>query len=550
MKKLSIKIKLIAFVLCSSAILGITCLGSWHSLNQVSRSMKVVTQLSVPKLSHLSDMRYFGSEVTRLFLRVSTAGLSESEVTRLKTKLDDHVKLYEASEKEYLSLPATDEEKELFATQDQKWDEALKLIREGVDLVGNPDQAAVLKLAELNSTTVAKAKVKHNETFQKLHAYQSKVSEEWRDKAEQSANEGFHFLILLSSIGISFNIIGGILFARYLFNALVAIVSRLNREASEVTSAAQSIASTSDQISGGATEQAASLEQTAASMTEITAMVANSASSARISRSVATESHQAALEGEQVMEQLRLSITDIERANESILQQVDQSNHQIGEIVTIIETIRERTKVINDIVFQTKLLSFNASVEAARAGEQGKGFAVVAEEVGKLAQMSGAAAKEITTLLTESVDRVRTTISQNQQSVGGLVKSGSEKIHIAVSVAGRGTEVLQNIVSNVTKMESHITEIANAADEQSKGISEVNTAISQLENVTQLNSAAAEESAASSETLREQALELYQIIGELNQVIQGAGQAAEIQTGEILDFPDQKSDPNAGLKVA
>lgn len=538
LNKLSIKTKLIGLVFCSSIILGVTCFGAWYSLSQVSREMNLVTQLSVPKLSHLSDMRYFGSEVTRLFLRVSTTGLPEKEVARLKGKLEDHVKLYEESEKQYLTLASDDEEKGLFGAQDQKWDEALTLIREGAELIGKPDEASVKRLEELNSSVVAKAKVQHNENFQKLHEHQSKMSAEWRDNAEKSASEGFSFLLLLSSFGISFNIIGGIFFARYLSNALVSIVSRLNREATDVTSAAQAISSTSDQISGGATEQAASLEETAASMNEITAMVANSASSAKISRSVAGESHRAAVEGEKVMDQLRASIGEIDKANESIMTEVDQSNRQIGEIVTIIETIRDRTKVINDIVFQTKLLSFNASVEAARAGDQGKGFAVVAEEVGKLAQMSGDAAREIASLLTESVDKVRSTVSQSQERVGGLISSGSEKIRAAVTVAGRGTEVLQNIVTNVTKMESHITEIANAADEQSKGISEVNTAISQLDNVTQLNSSAAEESAASAESLKEQALELYRIIGELNQVIRGEGASAQSESSaQIIDMP-------------
>lgn len=99
------------------------------------------------------------------------------------------------------------------------------------------------------------------------------------------------------------------------------------------------------------------------------------------------------------------SITEISESNDRIMSQVADGNRKISEIVQVISEIGNKTKVINDIVFQTKLLSFNASVEAARAGEHGKGFAVVAEEVGNLAQMSGNAAKEISDMLNGSVSR-------------------------------------------------------------------------------------------------------------------------------------------------
>lgn len=521
LKKLSMKTKLLILVMFSSVMLAVMSLGGWYSLNDLKVNMDRVTQLSVPKLSHLSNMRYFGSEVTRLFLRVTTAGLSEKEVTRLKGKLEEHVTLYETSEALYLKMPFEEGEKELYTTQDTKWDETVVLIREGVILIGKTDEVSIERLQNLNSTLVAKSKVGHNDAFQFLQDFQTKKSEEWRADADKSAGNGRNFLLILSGLGISLNVIGGILFAQYLARVLISISARLNREAVEVRAAAESIATTSVQISSGATEQAASLEQTAASMNEITAMVSNSASSAKKSRLVASESQIAVSTGKDVMQDLLGAITDIDQSNNLIMSEVANSNQQIGEIVSMIETIREKTKVINDIVFQTKLLSFNASVEAARAGEMGKGFAVVAEEVGKLALVSGTAAKEIGTLLSESVEKVRSTISRSQQSVGGLISSGSTKIRNGVSIATHGTEVLGSIVTNVAMMESHIAEISNAADEQAKGVDEINSAITQLDNVTQINSSAAEESAASADALKRQAQELYEIIAELNQVITG-----------------------------
>ncbi|RYZ63558.1 MAG: hypothetical protein EOP09_17470, partial [Proteobacteria bacterium] len=377
--------------------------------------------------------------------------------------------LYEASENKYLAMPFEAGEEALFNSQNERWDQALVLIREGVTLIGNKDPAAIERLLALNSSVVAKAKVGHNDEFEKLHTFQSGMSDTWRLEAETSAERGNQFLLIAAVLGISFNFLIGFIFARHISQILVSISNRLNQEASEVTLAATTIASTSDLLSSGATQQAASLEETAASMNEITAMVSNSAANARKSRDIAGESQVAVKQGREVMENIQSAISDIERANLSIMAEVKNSNLEINQIVTIIETIRDRTKVINDIVIQTKLLSFNASVEAARAGEMGRGFAVVAEEVGKLAQMSGDAAKEISGLLSESVDKVRSTVQKNQVTVTEFIKIGSEKIRVGVGIAAQGVEVLQGIVSNVNVMESCIAEISNAAEEQSRG---------------------------------------------------------------------------------
>src|SRR6202007_2185187 len=107
--------------------------------------------------------------------------------------------------------------------------------------------------------------------------------------------------------------------------------------------------------------------------------------------------------------------------NDHVMDQIKQSNEKVADIVKVISEIGNKTKVINDIVFQTKLLSFNASVEAARAGEHGRGFAGVCRGVGNLAEMSGKSAKEISSLLEESVSRVETMVAETRQTVAGLM---------------------------------------------------------------------------------------------------------------------------------
>lgn len=544
--RLSLHRKLMLGVFTSCFILTLTCASAWYSLKLMKSNVFQLTDQSVPKLSQLSDMRYFGSEVVRLFLRVSTRGLPESEITRLKKKLDDHVQLYADAEKNYLALPFEAGEKELYEEQNARWQETLKLIAEGVGLVTQSDAAAEARLKELNATLVPKAKVSHNESFAKLHQFQSNISNARREQTQKDARIGDSILAVFVVLGSAVNIIGGFAFARSLSRRLERFVHNLDREAAQLSRAAQSISATSQQLSSGATEQASSLSETAATMNEITAMVTRSSNYARASREASVESRKVANEGIKVMGQLLQSIEDMNEANSNIMREVAHSNTKITEIINIIETIRDKAKVINDIVFQTKLLSFNASVESARAGENGKGFAVVAEEVGNLAQLSGSAARDISILLTESVERVRDTITGTQKNVGDLVALGADRIKTSLDIAARADKVLGSIAQNTGLMENHINEIAISADEQSRGIHEVNAAVHQLDSVVQINSNAAEDSSAAALTLKDQAQSLYSLITELKSVVSGAvAQASPERSGSVAIKPSDEEEAKA-----
>ncbi len=201
--------------------------------------------------------------------------------------------------------------------------------------------------------------------------------------------------------------------------------------------------------------------------------------------------------------------------------QVNQSNLQMADIIKVIHQIGEKTKVINDIVFQTKLLSFNASVEAARAGEHGKGFAVVAEEVGNLAQMSGNAAREISDMLAGSISKVETIVQETKTKVESLISLGKQKVDSGVSVAKQCAEVLTEIVDNVSKVSGLAHEISSASQEQAQGVAEINKAMSQMDTVTQQNAATSEETASAAEELSAQAETLKSAVEDLVRTVEG-----------------------------
>ncbi len=250
---------------------------------------------------------------------------------------------------------------------------------------------------------------------------------------------------------------------------LNGIVSNVARSSWRVTAVANELANDSAGLSKRTEEQALALEETAASMEELTGTVKQSADHAGQANQLAAAARMQAEQGGQVVDQAIVAMDAI-----------NQSSRKIADIIG----------VIDEIAFQTNLLALNAAVEAARAGEQGRGFAVVAGEVRKLAQRSADAAKEIKSLITDSVAKV---------GDGGKLVENS----------GR---TLREIVTSVKKVSDIVAEIAAATREQASGIEQANKAILRMDQVTQQNTALVEQTTAVSRTMDEQARELHQLM--------------------------------------
>jgi len=252
-------------------------------------------------------------------------------------------------------------------------------------------------------------------------------------------------------------------------SSLAQVVGRVREASDAIATGSVQIAHGSADLSARTEQQAASLQQTAASMDQMNASVTSNADAARRATQMAGNASGAASKGGEVVSEVVDTMDDIA-----------QSSRRIADIIT----------VIDGIAFQTNILALNAAVEAARAGEQGRGFAVVAGEVRTLAQRSAEAAREIKSLISDSVEKV---------------DAGSRLVRTAGAT-------MEDIVSQVRSVSSLITEISQASIEQASGIGQVSQAVAHLDDATQHNAALVEQSAAAAEGLKDQSAQLAEVV--------------------------------------
>lgn len=299
------------------------------------------------------------------------------------------------------------------------------------------------------------------------------------------------------------------------------IAEAVFQDSNAVFSASEDLAINSTQLSTASTQQAASLQETAASLDEINAMVMQNTESCVLSKTKSQESKSTAEYGQESVRRMSSAMEQISAQNSQIVSEMETNNKEIREVIKVIAEIEEKTRVINDIVFQTKLLSFNASVEAARAGEHGKGFSVVAEEVGKLAEMSGRAAKEISDLLSSSLINVESIINTSTSKVERLINDGKSRIEEGIRTVKESETSLVKILENVSSLNEMMEGIAAASQEQNLGLQEISKAMGQLDAVTQSNSVISVKTSNATFKLNDQAGSLKSAAASLLQLVEG-----------------------------
>ena len=285
--------------------------------------------------------------------------------------------------------------------------------------------------------------------------------------------------------------------------AMKKIRQQLGAATKEIQFSSDSLANASQRMAGSATQAAAAIQESVSSMAEMTAMLGQTTQHTSATSTVAQEVLLQAQDGTHIMEEMSSSI-----------HRIADANGRLQDIVKIIEDINAKTNIINEIVFKTQLLAVNASIEAARAGHHGKGFSVVANEVANLANLSGKAAAEIRSLLKASAGQVTEIIDHT-----------SKTVHSGEQVSQQAVEAFNSIAKGISEISSKLIQINDAAKEQELGVRQTSTALTQMNEATAANSAAARENAGLGINLKTQVERLVSVGRAMNYVVIGVEQA-------------------------
>jgi len=506
-KNLSIKARLIfviGFLSVLLAAMGLVGLNSLQTTNNDLKSLYEDRLIALTQLGQVSDAVSEG--------RSGIANAIVADPNKLEANLDALQAKLKAGEKvwaEYMATYLTPEEKQY---ADQFIILNRKFLDEGVKPTIEALRSHDLPLAgDLYNGKVLQLHAQADAGITKLEALQQNVGKELYLKSQQRYQLFLSITLAAIAVGLIVAVTMGIWLVKaisgpinaavkvaqsvaagdlthpievrssdetgQLMAALKTMSDNLQKIVGEVRASTDTIATASSEIATGnldlssrTEQQASSLEETASAMEELTSTVKQNADNARQANQLAASASSVAVQGGQVVSQ--------------VVDTMEAINNSSRKIVDIIS-------VIDGIAFQTNILALNAAVEAARAGEQGRGFAVVASEVRSLAQRSAAAAKEIKSLIDDSVEKVGT---------------GSKLV-------GQAGVTMDEVVASVKRVTDVMGEITAASQEQSTGIEEVNRAITQMDEVTQQNAALVEQAAAAAQSLQDQAGRLATVVG-------------------------------------
>lgn len=338
-------------------------------------------------------------------------------------------------------------------------------------------------------------------------------------EVKQARNENFFWIAIATFMAVMISLLVGVRQLTMIIIPVQNVIETLSDESDELTKTAESLSTSSQYLSQSVQTQSSSLHETNVTMKNISELVMKTSTDSKTSAELADQTKDYATKGLQASEELNKSMSEINMSQENLSHSLDENLKKLSEVTQIISQISDKTNMINDIVFQTKLLSFNASVEAARAGESGKGFAVVAEEIGKLAQMSGASAQEISTIVHSSNQRVRELTESIRKNLGDVIHEVQQSVQNGLVNSKTSLDMLSQVVQIATDSSQKSIDISTSATEQSRGVEETAEALKMVSDTSETINTAVAQTESTAEELVERAKELKEITMRLNRIV-------------------------------
>jgi len=501
----------LGFALVLLFLVTVTAVGILR-MSQIQQRLDHVISVNNVVSRLVVDMRNnVGDRITslRILTLMTDAGDMEPEMNRIKELASKYADAQNKLSSQF-ALEASAEEKALLATVKEQEAIAMPAIAKASEmwLANKAEDATKVLIKEIRP-----AQKKWMAALEQLATLEEKMNDQVKEDAAAGFSSARNFMIIMGLLAVAISMAAAYVITRGLLkqlggepdytasiagaiangdlsisintdgqdqdsllaemkemrNSLVDIVGQVRSGTETIGTASREIAAGNIDLSSRTEMQASSLEKTASAMEELTSTVKQNADNAREANQLASAASDVALRGGKVVSEVVDTMSSI-----------DASAKKIVDIIG----------VIDGIAFQTNILALNAAVEAARAGEQGRGFAVVASEVRNLAQRSAGAAKEIKMLIDDSV----------------------EKVGAGTKLVGQAGVTMDEVVSSVRRVTDIMSEIANASQEQSAGIEQVNHSIIEMDAMTQQNAALVEEAAAAAQSLQDQANELARVV--------------------------------------
>ncbi len=515
---------------------------NFYYLGKVIGKFEHVVNINMGNLDRLAEMRDSARTIrSRMYFLVGSISGHEEEKKLGFEKMTQEIERFEKNKKAYSEIEFVEGEEAHYKEVENEWLAVKTKTQELVTLykAGGPSE----KFQQIFFNEYEKSTDALFTSLSQLMEFQHKEGDKWAAMSEEIGKFSSVVSVSLMIAGFLISVLLGTFLARMITAQLSLAINELNKSSPELIKSATDLGSMSSELSSCSTEQAAAVQETASSLEEISAMIKRNSDHTENALASSSESLNSVKKGQGAVSNMIVAMNDINHNNESFSDFMKKNNDELREMVNVITNISEKTKVINDIVFQTKLLSFNASVEAARAGEQGKGFAVVAEEVGNLAQMSGNAANEIKGLLEESIVKVNDIVTNTKSQVEKLVFDGKMKIETGVERAKECDIALSEINENVAKVQSLVSEVSLASTEQSQGIGEVNKAMGQIDEVTNQNSVAAQKVADNASAVMQLSQNVKETSDKLTSLLFGANADVKVMLAKAK--PEKKAEKSA-----